>query len=421
MARPIEQSESADALPKRELNPLQNPILADNMGRWAEAYFTSPPEKREEAVQELLRELEREQRERGTTAANMPERRPLDPTRTARIVPPSMMFRDQQQAKTSCPACGHENPVAHQFCGMCGSRLETRSGASNNHSASHAPPAEHYSQETHSPPPSEDYEQTQEEVEDEARAAEGHSPAPEFQAADRADELPLFRSILGTQYQDENWEYDEEPPSNPYRYYVALVLAIIIGVLGYMAWRGAQASQSTREASPPPPAPVTESAPAPAASSAPAPTEPAQPQPSNANSQKSAASSAEKSAENKTPAPVSASKVERRTPVPEPAAERSTSAPSSIDNGSAELATAEQYLNGSAGHARDGAEAAKWLWKAMAKHNGPATLLLSDLYLRGEGVAKNCDQGRVLLDSAARQGVAGAGERLRNLQAFGCH
>jgi hypothetical protein len=26
----------------------------------------------------------------------------------------------------------------------------------------------------------------------------------------------------------------------------------------------------------------------------------------------------------------------------------------------------------------------------------------------------------VLLDSAARKGVAGAGDRLRNLQAFGC-
>jgi TPR repeat protein len=40
--------------------------------------------------------------------------------------------------------------------------------------------------------------------------------------------------------------------------------------------------------------------------------------------------------------------------------------------------------------------------------------------LKGDGVSKNCDQARVLLDSAARQGMAGAGERLRNLQAFGC-
>jgi TPR repeat protein len=72
------------------------------------------------------------------------------------------------------------------------------------------------------------------------------------------------------------------------------------------------------------------------------------------------------------------------------------------------------------GRRRDGAEAAKWLWKSIAKHNSEATLLLADLYLKGDGVSKNCDQARVLLDSAARKGMAGAGERLRNLQAFGC-
>ena len=56
----------------------------------------------------------------------------------------------------------------------------------------------------------------------------------------------------------------------------------------------------------------------------------------------------------------------------------------------------------------------------MAKHYGPSMVTLADLYLKGDGVSKNCDQARVLLDSAAQRGVAGAGERLRNLQAFGC-
>ena len=77
------------------------------------------------------------------------------------------------------------------------------------------------------------------------------------------------------------------------------------------------------------------------------------------------------------------------------------------------------YLRGD-GVPRDDAEAAKWLWKSVAKHNAQATVLLADLYLKGNGVSKNCDQARVLLDSAARKGVAGAGERLRNLPAFGC-
>jgi TPR repeat protein len=46
--------------------------------------------------------------------------------------------------------------------------------------------------------------------------------------------------------------------------------------------------------------------------------------------------------------------------------------------------------------------------------------MLSDLYLHGEGVPKNCDQARVLLDAAARKGEAAAAERLRNLPSYGC-
>jgi TPR repeat protein len=81
---------------------------------------------------------------------------------------------------------------------------------------------------------------------------------------------------------------------------------------------------------------------------------------------------------------------------------------------------AEKYLNGNAGANRNSGEAAQWLWKSVAKGNLAATMALSDLYLRGEGVPKSCDQARLLLDAAARKGRAAAAQRLRNLQAFGC-
>ena len=58
LATSADSSEGAGTLPRPDLNPLLNPLLAENMGRWAEVYFTSAPEKREEAVLELLRELE---------------------------------------------------------------------------------------------------------------------------------------------------------------------------------------------------------------------------------------------------------------------------------------------------------------------------------------------------------------------------
>jgi TPR repeat protein len=77
-------------------------------------------------------------------------------------------------------------------------------------------------------------------------------------------------------------------------------------------------------------------------------------------------------------------------------------------------------LNAGTGTTPDTQEAARWLWKAVAKQNLTATLLLSDLYLRGDGVPKSCDQARLLLDAAARKGDTAAAERLRNLQAFGC-
>jgi TPR repeat protein len=101
------------------------------------------------------------------------------------------------------------------------------------------------------------------------------------------------------------------------------------------------------------------------------------------------------------------------------AANSSAAVPGST--GAEELATAEKYLNGGyQGGVRDNREAAQWLWKAVGKGNLTATLVLSDLYLRGDGIPKSCDQARLLLNVAARKGKAAAGERLRNLQAFGC-
>jgi TPR repeat protein len=81
---------------------------------------------------------------------------------------------------------------------------------------------------------------------------------------------------------------------------------------------------------------------------------------------------------------------------------------------------AQKFLKGGAGTTRDSKEAATWLWKAVSKQNLAAAILLSDLYLRGDGVPKSCDQARLLLIAAARKGEAAAAERLRNLQSFGC-
>lgn len=46
--------------PQPELNPLTNPVLERNLGRWAQAYFSNPPGQRELAISKLLEEIKSE-------------------------------------------------------------------------------------------------------------------------------------------------------------------------------------------------------------------------------------------------------------------------------------------------------------------------------------------------------------------------
>ena len=106
-----------------------------------------------------------------------------------------------------------------------------------------------------------------------------------------------------------------------------------------------------------------------------------------------------------TPAPPPSPAVEHEAPVTE--------------GGQQELATAERYLYGADGP-RDTTEAAKWLWRAVGKQNGTAILLLSELYAKGDGVTRNCDQARLLLMSAVRKKVPDSVTQLRRLELSGC-
>jgi hypothetical protein len=250
-------------------------------------------------------------------------------------------------------------------------------------------------------------------------------------APGNTNRLSLFQSVGQRSYDDSSdWDYEPEP-SRPYRIYVGLALAVVILALGYIAWRGAQASQTSQGPPPAPPAASQDAEP----SAAPPKMTTEQPQTSpstpNPTAEASKAPSLQKhTVEPAGPGSAQAAPAEnnveaRRTTPTERTAEDDTQsertpATASPANGGEELAVAQRYLRGVGGQRRDAAEAAKWLWKSIAKHNSEATLLLADLYLKGDGVSKNCDQARVLLDSAARKGMAGAGERLRNLQAFGC-
>jgi len=93
-----------------------NPLLAQNMGRWAEVYFTHPPEERDQAVQNLVRQLEQESKERELEARS-------SNSATQGVESHKGNLRSVAEQTAVCGGCGHENPVNQRFCGICGVAL----------------------------------------------------------------------------------------------------------------------------------------------------------------------------------------------------------------------------------------------------------------------------------------------------------
>jgi PilZ domain len=91
---------------------------------------------------------------------------------------------------------------------------------------------------------------------------------------------------------------------------------------------------------------------------------------------------------------------------------------SAPEAGQTEYTQATQLLHD--GIATDTSEAVRLLWISVEKGNPNAELTLAELYWRGQGVARNCDQTGILLGAAARKGNADAQKRLRQFRREGC-
>jgi hypothetical protein len=405
-----EHSEEPSTLPPPELNPLLNPLLAENMGRWAQVYFTSPPEKRDEAVHELLRELEAENSMRAKTGVAAPSSDTSSSAAPSSFASSSVAESASEPASphasqvsevhttlVRCHACGRKNPSTQRFCGLCGTRLGEEGAVAELHRD------DRYGEDVQTAG-----------VHSEHDVGEPSIYEPRL----NSNELSLFQSGHDVDYyNDEDSDQILSTPgsSGSYRIYILIVVAIFIGALAYVAWRSEQSSsRATQVDSPAPPSAIAEEPVTPA---------PAPPNPSKIDIPDNAASAENSVTGSSRDAARLGRKEARRAALAAqrfPTAEKSPPRETLAGSGADELAVAQGYLHGTNGQGRNSAEAAKWLWKAIAKHNAPATFLLSEMYLKGDGVSKNCDQARVLLDTAALKGVKGAGERLRHLQAFGC-
>jgi hypothetical protein len=297
--------------------------------------------------------------------------------------------------------------ASQKYCGMCGAKQAQQEQEFDTLPVRDLSADEQPREETPR------YERDTHEYREPVLGATGHDV---YEPRSTRNEFSLFQLERERDYADGDDEiFSYDPPSHPYRAYVGIVLAIVILVLGYMAWRSSQTgSQTTHIQSQAPPAVAAQPPAAAPEPNAPGTTERTDTPDRTASPEKQPAAPAHsKAAVNRS------EKATDEVPSDAADAENSTLAHPAAGNGSQELAMAQHYLSG-AGAQRNSTEGAKWLWKAMAKHNSTAMLLLADLYLKGDGVSKNCEQAHVLLDSAARGGLKQAGERLRHLQAFGC-
>jgi hypothetical protein len=376
------QDDSRVELPNPELNPLLNPTLGRHLGLWAQAYFTSPPEKREQAVGDLLRQLQGEEPDLARKEVGVVTQAP---------------------EQIRCTACGYWNASFQRYCGMCGAPL----------------------------PQAEEQTGPDQSVERDTRHAVAPAVLPlVFEPAPAALESSPLESSARTEdqanHQDLDWlrartalsdDVAERTSGGAWKYAAAAVIA-----LG-LAWLGMQWATSRSAAGPSRGA-------APAAVSVPAATQSAEPAAVPAASvtppesaKTTGATKAEVPAAHEPVQQLTERESNRREVVPaRTTIKESTngpnysagSSPAPPTGGGEELAQAERYLEGR-DVTRDPSEAAKWLWRAVGKQNPTASLLLADLYAKGEGVSRNCEQARLLATAAVRKGTPGASEKLQSL------
>lgn len=93
--------------------------------------------------------------------------------------------------------------------------------------------------------------------------------------------------------------------------------------------------------------------------------------------------------------------------------------PKTADPGAEDLALAQRYLSTMPGHSGS-ATASRYLWAAVEKGSVQAEITLADMYARGDGVTKNCNQAQVLLRAASKRGNSEASQELAQIIRRGC-
>jgi hypothetical protein len=390
-APPEDDRKPSEPTPDPELNPMNNTLLAENMGRWAEVYFTTPADKRDEAVQELLRELKSGSKsQRDTTAEplatleeiNSMQAKLLELQREQSAKSNSRNHANTVTAKVSepaedgavlCPACLSKNKAGQRFCGLCGFGLAAGR-------------------------PNDEAPKQYKEVEQNEVAA-----APIISEPVRAGD-------------DWGWLHErnrrqltyEQPGGGAWKYVLLLLVIFGASTAGYWWWR------TSKE-------PSAAGAKSSNASNGNNKTNDHSPVLQNNESVPSPSSTvATRDAHTKTSAPPRDTPAARNQPLgstegTDSSTHRGSNTSSlSQEQGGQELERGRAYLEGH-GVPKDSAIAAQWLWKSVAKQNTQAAVILSRMYATGDGVQKSCDQARLLLAAAAQRGSDEERKKLKEM------
>lgn len=413
---------SRPALPNSRLNPLLNPLLAKHLGRWAHIYYTASVDKREAAVESLVCELEAEEAKL-TSAGNSPvpqappesftptsyssrvtgpvlvtpprpEARPMDIPAAPKPVsadPPAIagpVHRGPLNAPTGPDPEPDPDPrYAAPIESASESMPESWRDLMRRHSADPQPEEPHPAAEVQRLEDQrledqrlEDQRLEDKRLEDQRLASRGREDSSHI-ALSSQESAPTsvfvpeidhksaedYRSFDDLLARSNATEPEINPPA-PRRSRAALAAVAVLVIFGGIVW--IVQSRHARPAVANPARVATPTAQAPAPSPVPA----------------AAAPSAHPAAESQI----------QSVPVPQvtPPAEV-------LPPPDPELAAGMRALQGN-GVPRDSAEAARHLWQSVKNQNNAALVVLAGLYAQGDGVAKDCDQAKILLNAASR-------------------
>ena len=421
---------SFSALPDQRLSPVLNPLLASHMGRWAEIYYTTPVAQRDEAVEQLLRQLEAES---GSTAdASKGSAKNDDDASVEAFVPLPDTDGPQPAGLTNVESSGADSvrnreeakPLPHANVAFSEHAVWAAT------SKEQVDSAEPFFQPNPAPEeqPSADLSQvnaSEAEITPISLAEQALLPSLMEAPAEQANEPSLHEQPLAelvwepvqsselpapwaAHQQDDSQDVRQihnPPPAQPLESSTPVwstveahgrdwgrrnfaIAAAFIAILAGAFWTWNRGSAL---------APATAIA-----------------QPANEHTEAGASS------------PVKPSGVNAQVPESD-ALKRNNSAKAQVadtyefgvENVDPDLNTGLRYLRGeTADH--NSAEAAHYLWKAVGKQNGRALVELAGLYAKGDGVTKDCDQAKVLMEAAARHKIKELGTALETLHESGC-